>query len=179
MALTHASKEAIWLRQLFEDLGHQQRQPTVIYEDNKGAIQLANNPVHHKRTKHIDIQYHFIREKVESLEVRLEQCSSKNNLADIFTKLASIAIFSVMVTWLLALVSFIAFKRRGDVDGSVHLPGGSVTAALGVVGVLAVMATAFEVDDMRQAALIGSGWVLVLLAAYALTRAGRARRDQR
>ena len=100
---------------------------------------------------------------------------AQTGVADIFTKLASIAIFSVMVTWLLALASFIAFKRRGDVDGSVHLPGGSVTAALGVVGVLAVMATAFEVDDMRQAALIGSGWVLVLLVAYLLTRAGRAR----
>ena len=100
---------------------------------------------------------------------------AQTGVADIFTKLASIAIFSVMVTWLLALASFIAFKRRGDVDGSVHLPGGRVTAAIGVVGVLAVMATAFEVDDMRQAALIGSGWVLVLLVAYLLTRAGRAR----
>ncbi|GMF64476.1 unnamed protein product [Phytophthora fragariaefolia] len=57
-----------------------------IYEDNQGAIALAKNPEFHKRTKHIDIRYHFVREKVEDSQVVLEYCSTKDMLADLMTK---------------------------------------------------------------------------------------------
>ena len=86
MAATHACKEAIWLRALLKDLGHEQTHATLIYEDNQGCIQLAKNPIHHRKTKHIDIQYHFVREKVESKEIELEHCSSGSMIADICTK---------------------------------------------------------------------------------------------
>jgi hypothetical protein len=76
----------VWLRRLLKELGYNQEQPTIIYEDNKGCIDLSKNPVHHKRTKHIDIQYHYVRERVESREVQLVQCASEKNIADIFTK---------------------------------------------------------------------------------------------
>ena len=55
MAATQAAKEAIWLRRLLSDLGHNQNSPTVILKDNNGCIELAKNPIHHAHTKHIDI----------------------------------------------------------------------------------------------------------------------------
>ncbi|POM77867.1 RxLR effector candidate protein [Phytophthora palmivora] len=58
-----------------------------IYEDNQGSIALAKNPEFHKRTKHIDIRYHFAREKVEDGQVVvLDYCSTKDMLADLMTK---------------------------------------------------------------------------------------------
>jgi hypothetical protein len=86
IATTAATKEAIYLRRLLEDLGHQQTGPTPLYEDNQSCIALARNPVHHQRTKHIDIQYHFIREKIESGVVDLTYIPTAQQIADIFTK---------------------------------------------------------------------------------------------
>ena len=60
MALSVETQEAIWLRHLQEDTG-----PTLIFVDNQGAISMAKNPVFHKRMKHIQIRYHFVREAVE------------------------------------------------------------------------------------------------------------------
>ena len=86
MAATQATKEAIWLCQLLSELGHPQRGVTVIFKDNSGCIELAKNPIHHVRTKHIDIQHHFVREKVLSGKVELVHCSTNEQLADIMTK---------------------------------------------------------------------------------------------
>jgi len=58
----------------------------MIYADNQGCIALANNPVSHSRTKHIDICHHFIRECIERREIKLNYISTKNMLADVFTK---------------------------------------------------------------------------------------------
>lgn len=85
MALTQTTKEAIWLRRLLEELGFAQT-TTTIYEDNESSISLARNPVQHARTKHIDIQYHFTREKIESKDIRLEYLPTDRMLADIMTK---------------------------------------------------------------------------------------------
>ena len=60
--------------------------PTTLYEDNQGAIELAKNPKFHNRTKHIDISYHFIRERVLSKEISVTTCSTDNMLADVITK---------------------------------------------------------------------------------------------
>ena len=60
MATSHATKEVIWLRLLMADVGCAQREATMIMCDNQGSISLAKNPTHHSRTKHIDVQYHFI-----------------------------------------------------------------------------------------------------------------------
>src|SRR3954447_3482679 len=86
MAITHATKEAIWLRSLMNELGYDQSTPTLIFEDNQSCIALAKNPVHHARTKHIDIQHHFIREKVKSREIELEYISTNKMIADALTK---------------------------------------------------------------------------------------------
>ena len=86
MAASNATKEAIWLRVLLEDLGFTQVGATTIHADNQGCIALSRNPVSHSRAKHIDIRHHFIRERVENKEVDLKFCPTKNMVADILTK---------------------------------------------------------------------------------------------
>ncbi|KAL5715795.1 hypothetical protein ACHQM5_017567 [Ranunculus cassubicifolius] len=85
MAVTEAVKEAIWLQGLVGDLGIQQDTVTV-YCDSQSAIHLAKNQVHHARTKHIDVRYHFIRDVIEDGEVLLLKISTKDNPADMLTK---------------------------------------------------------------------------------------------
>ena len=86
MATSQSTKEAIWLRKLLADVGFVQEGATTIMCDNQGCIALAKNPTHHSRTKHIDVQHHFIREKLESDEIRLEYCPTEDMVADVLTK---------------------------------------------------------------------------------------------
>ena len=68
------------------DIGHQCANAIDLYIDNQSVIRLAKNPEFHKRTKHIDVQYHFIREKTISGEINPIYVQSEYQLADIFTK---------------------------------------------------------------------------------------------
>ncbi len=86
IALGSATQEAIWLRRLLSDLKVEVDTPTDILEDNQGAIAIAKNPVGHKRTKHIDIRYHFIREAVLTGTAHLTYCPTNEMVADILTK---------------------------------------------------------------------------------------------
>ncbi|KAG2758561.1 hypothetical protein Pcac1_g29317 [Phytophthora cactorum] len=87
MALSEATQEAVWLKVFLCELGEMANDEAVkIYEDNQGSIALAKNPEFHKRTKHIDIRYHFVREKVEDGQVVLQYVSTTDMLADIMTK---------------------------------------------------------------------------------------------
>ena len=86
IALAQAVQEVIWLRQLLKDLGHEIKTPTIIYEDNQACINLANNPVAHGRTKHIDVKYHFLREKLMEGTFTLQYCQTKEMIADALTK---------------------------------------------------------------------------------------------
>ncbi|PHT69682.1 hypothetical protein T459_24786 [Capsicum annuum] len=62
---------------------------TILYGDNTSAIRIATNPVHHKNTKYIDVDCHYIRELVEDQSINLRYISSKDQLADLFTKAMS------------------------------------------------------------------------------------------
>ena len=86
MAISDASRHAIWLRTLFSELGFKQTSPLLIHVDNKGSVDLALNPVHHKCTKHIDIKHHFIRQCLEDFSVELVQIPTNENFADVLTK---------------------------------------------------------------------------------------------
>ncbi|CAI5721247.1 unnamed protein product [Peronospora destructor] len=87
MALTEAVQEAVWLKAFLCELGEMKSGEAVkVFEDNQGAIALAKNPEFHKRTKHIGIRYHFVREKVDDGEVVLQYCSTKEMKADMMTK---------------------------------------------------------------------------------------------
>jgi hypothetical protein len=86
VAATSAACQVVWMRRVLSDLRHPQEEPTKIYIDNNSAIALSKNHVFHKRSKHIDTRYHFIRELVNNGDIYLEFCRSKEQLADIFTK---------------------------------------------------------------------------------------------
>ncbi len=74
IALSNACQEGVWLRRLLSDIKLKQVDPTTIYEDNQGAIQLSRNPKFHNRTKHIDISFHLIREQVSRNVVSVKYC---------------------------------------------------------------------------------------------------------
>ncbi|KAG6514812.1 hypothetical protein ZIOFF_025185 [Zingiber officinale] len=76
-----ATSQAIWLRRILADLGHHQIEGTVLYCDNKSAIAMAKNPVHHSRTRHIALKHHFIRQAIEDKEIQLEFCRSEEQLS--------------------------------------------------------------------------------------------------
>ena len=86
MALLFATKETIWINRLLGKLGRVAENGNIIREDNQGAIALAHNPEYHARIKHIDIQYHFVRECVEKGLIELQYCSTKDMIADVLTK---------------------------------------------------------------------------------------------
>ena len=84
MGETQATKEAVWLRSLLTELhaNRSQTQATIIFEDNQGAIALAKNPQFHARTKYIDIQHHFVREKQDEGLIDICYISSAEQVAD-------------------------------------------------------------------------------------------------
>ena len=93
MAATHASKEAVWLQRLCLEPRFKQ-QAVRIDCDSQSAIFLAKNPAYHSRTKHIDVQYHFVKDMVESMKVLLEKVDTLENVADSLTKSVSTEKFS-------------------------------------------------------------------------------------
>ena len=86
MAASAAVQEALHVRSLLSSLGMEQSAATKIYEDNQGCIAMSENAMGQRRTKHIDIRYHFIRERVESGEVKLCYVPTEQQLADLLTK---------------------------------------------------------------------------------------------
>jgi hypothetical protein len=94
MATTEAAKEAIWLKQLFTDLGFFIGGSISLLNDNTGCIALSADPVHHERTKHIGFRHHFIREKVKDKTICLQHMPTDRNIADLLTKALTRASFS-------------------------------------------------------------------------------------
>lgn len=86
MAMSLCVQEVLWMRSMLKDLCCDQAGPTIILEDNQGAIGLAKNIGYQGRTKHVDIRYHFVREKVQSKEILLQYVQTSMQLADIMTK---------------------------------------------------------------------------------------------
>jgi hypothetical protein len=93
VALSECCRELAYLRQLMAFLRESLPGPVTIFEDNKGAIDLTNNPVHHKRTKHIDVKYHYIRAEQTSGRVTVTKVHTNDNRADIMTKATTVATF--------------------------------------------------------------------------------------
>jgi crotonobetainyl-CoA:carnitine CoA-transferase CaiB-like acyl-CoA transferase len=77
--------QLLWMKQMLSDYGCEFSKIRLLC-DNESAIKLANNPVQHSRTKHIDIRHHFLRDHEAKGDVALRHVSTERQLADIFTK---------------------------------------------------------------------------------------------
>ena len=85
-AVANAVAEASWLRQLLSELHSPLRRATLVYCDNISAVYMTSNPVQHQRTKHIEIDLHFVRERVAVGDLRVLHVPTSSQYADIFTK---------------------------------------------------------------------------------------------
>ncbi|XP_019173896.1 PREDICTED: uncharacterized protein LOC109169468 [Ipomoea nil] len=85
-ALADVSAEVTWVVSLLRELGLHSGEPSTLWCDNLGATYLCANPVFHGRTKHVEIDFHFVRDKVASGDLVVNFVSTKDQLADIFTK---------------------------------------------------------------------------------------------
>ena len=81
-----ATVECVWLRHLMADLGVGQSSATTIFTDSQSALAVARNPIFHARTKHIEVHYHYVRERLSTGEISLAYVPTQDNLADLFTK---------------------------------------------------------------------------------------------
>ena len=89
MAAAHATKEALWLKKLMRSFGRDDGVPIKMFGDNQAALAIIQNPTSHQRAKHIDVQHHFVRDRVQRGEVAFEHVESKSNVADMLTKAVS------------------------------------------------------------------------------------------
>ncbi|XP_038713373.1 secreted RxLR effector protein 161-like [Tripterygium wilfordii] len=86
IAAAHCACQVVWMRRLLSELQCSQTDATHIMCDNSSTIKLSKNPIMHRRSKHIDIRYHFLRGLVKEKVIELEHCQSQEQVADIFTK---------------------------------------------------------------------------------------------
>jgi hypothetical protein len=85
-AVANGVAEASWLRQLLLELHQPLRRSTLVYCDNVSAVYLSTNPVQHQRTKHVEIDLHFVRERVAVGDIRVLHVPTMSQFANIFTK---------------------------------------------------------------------------------------------
>ena len=85
-AVANAAAECIWLRQLLGELHCHIKKATVVFCDNVSAVYMSSNPIHHKRTKHIELDIHFVRERVQLGELRVLHVPIGEQFTDVMTK---------------------------------------------------------------------------------------------
>jgi hypothetical protein len=93
-AVANGVAEACWLRQLLVELHNPLSWATLVYCDNVSAIYLSTNPVLHQRTKHVEINLHFVHERVAIRDVRVLHVPMTSQFVDIFTKGLPSSVFS-------------------------------------------------------------------------------------
>ncbi|CAL2255456.1 unnamed protein product [Prunus armeniaca] len=91
--MTKGICELLWLRKLLTELGYKPTSTMNLFCDNKAAIVIAHNPVQHDRTKHVEVDRHFIKQKLEAKVFQFPFVKSENQLADILTKAISSKVF--------------------------------------------------------------------------------------
>ena len=86
MAFIRATAQALWMMKFFTEIGLPVTNPITIYADNNGSISNSTNDKNHRRTKHIDVKFHFVKEHMKKGEIMFTYIPSSDNLADLFTK---------------------------------------------------------------------------------------------
>jgi hypothetical protein len=93
-AVSEALKDVLWLRSLLTEIDLDQRGPTTMLQDNQGTIAFSKNPRVHKRTKHIDVKHHMVREHIEEGVIIVQYVESRFNKADLMTKALAKSLFT-------------------------------------------------------------------------------------
>jgi hypothetical protein len=110
-AMSHCVRAALWLRNLFNELGLLGEVPISIRADNMSAISHAKNHMAMTRSRHIDIRLHFIRDAIDTRLITIDYCESKENAADILTKA-----LSAPAHWLCLKLLGMHMELRGSVE---------------------------------------------------------------
>lgn len=76
----------MWIQNLLHELGQKSLQVPTLFCDNTGATYVCANPVFHSKMKHVSLNYHFVREQVQQRRLKVHHVSSRDQLADIFSK---------------------------------------------------------------------------------------------
>lgn len=97
-AMSAAASEITWLVRLLEEIGLDKLHPVTLHCDNQSTIHIAKNPVQHERTKHIEIDVHFTRDKVLEGLIQLAYLPTNSQIADIFTKILPSAHFQELLS---------------------------------------------------------------------------------
>lgn len=107
IALSEASKQGQWIRGLIRELQRtdllEQSLATPIYSDNQGCLAIAQDPIGHRRTKHIDVRYHYIRELIAHGKATVSYLPTADMVADILTKPLAATVFNHCIQGLLTL----------------------------------------------------------------------------
>jgi hypothetical protein len=85
-AMANGIAEAAWLRQLLQELHSPLTRSTLVYCDNVSVVYLSTNPIQHQRTKHVELDLHFVRERIAVGDVRVLHVPTTSQSVDIFTK---------------------------------------------------------------------------------------------
>ncbi|SGY28204.1 BQ5605_C083g12992 [Microbotryum silenes-dioicae] len=134
LGLSHAGKEAIFLRQLFGELGLSSSEPVLIYGDNQGANALTKNPVFHARTRHIRLREHFVRDMVSLGDIVIQYITTSEMTADIFTKALSRDLFA---------------RHRGRLGAGQLAPRFSLSCSSNFIGLVSLFPALRPATDVR------------------------------
>jgi hypothetical protein len=93
IAASLSTCQAIWLKNLIEEISQAKIESVKLRIDNVSAINLAKNPIAHGRSKHIELRFHYLREQVNNGNLTLEHCRSEDQFADLFTKAVTVKVF--------------------------------------------------------------------------------------
>ena len=116
-ALATTVAELCWIRQVLKDFVIFLSFTPKLWCDNVSALAIASNPVFHARTKHVEVDYHFVRERVLRRDLQIRYIATSDQLADIFTKSLSSSHFQFLRSK--TMVSNDPLVSRGDESGTI------------------------------------------------------------
>lgn len=124
-ALASIAAELSWLRQVLKDLGVILSHCPKLCCDNVSALAIASNPIFHAHTKHVEVDYHFVRERVLCRDLQVKYIATRDQLSDIFTKILSTARFCFFRSKIMVSIALMVLRRdvKGNNSSEVNLEG--------------------------------------------------------